>query len=146
MADACKKSSMMAWMNLVRVYERMQRHTALHMGHFDLTPAQYDVLAQLSDAPGISQQDLAARLMVTKGNVCGLIDRLSARGYVERREDPEDRRSNLLYLTEVGQRLAEEAIPAYGDFVSDHMSSLTEIEQHALEDLLVKLDRSLEDH
>ena len=55
---------------------------------------------------GITQQELAERLLVTKANVVGLIDRVSPAGWVERRADPEDRRVNRLYLTNAGRKLA----------------------------------------
>lgn len=133
-------------MYLTRVYDKLQHHAANHLVCYDLTPAQYGVLAQLSDAPGMSQQTLAQRLLVTKGNVCSLIDRMSAHGLVERRPDPEDRRINLLYLTEEGQRAAANAVPAYSDFVSGHLAGLTADEQRSLEALLTKLDTFLDQH
>lgn len=142
----CNQSAMLVWLQLVRVNEKMQHHAGDHLECYDLTPAQYDVLAQLDAAPGITQQALALRLMVTKGNICGLIDRLERRKFVERRVDPEDRRSNLLYLTEVGKQIAETAVPAYGQFVAEHMSRLSDAEKEALKALLSKLERILDDH
>src|SRR3954466_1746616 len=112
-------SAMPSWLYLVRVHDKMQRHLMEHLGNYDLTTAQYDVLAYLSRMPGITQQALAQELLVTKGNICGLIDRLSAHGLVERRNDPEDRRANLLYLTTGGEKLAKEAVPAYSEFVQE---------------------------
>src|SRR5438128_1330245 len=85
-------SSVSAWLDLVRVYEKVNRHLMNHLSKYDLSTAQYDVLAHLSQKPGITQQALAQELLVTKGNICGLIDRMSAHGLVERRNDPEDRR------------------------------------------------------
>ena len=137
---------MSAWLQLVRVHEKLQHHAGAHLECYDLTPAQYDVLAQLSDAPGMTQQALAERLMVTKGNVCGLIDRMSERGFVQRRADPEDRRANLLFVTELGRDVAEKAIPAYAQFVREHLAVLDEGEQRALEALLRKVERSLDHH
>lgn len=137
---------MSAWLQLVRVHEKLQHHAGAHLECYDLTPAQYDVLAQLSDAPGMTQQALAERLMVTKGNVCGLIDRMSERGFVQRRADPEDRRANLLFVTELGRDVAEKAIPAYAQFVREHLAVLDEGEQRALESLLRKVERSLDHH
>ncbi len=145
-AGACSGSALQAWLYLMRVHDKIQRHFTLHLECYDLTPAQYDVLAQLSVAPGIPQQELAQRLLVTKGNVCGLIDRMSARGLVERRADADDRRLNLLYLTERGEELAHKAVPVYGEFIQTHMAGLSESEQRTLKELLLKLDGSLEEH
>ena len=146
MGDQCSATGIQAWLALIRVHDKMQRHTASHLECYDLTTAQYDVLAQLHDSPGIPQQELAERLFVSKGNVCGLIDRMSKHGLVERRGDPEDRRINLLYLTELGQKVAVDAVPAYGDFILDHFANLSEKEQQTLGDLLRKLETYLEGH
>lgn len=137
---------MSAWLQLVRVHDKLQHHAGAHLECYDLTPAQYDVLAQLSDAPGMTQQALAERLRVTKGNVCGLIDRMSERGFVQRRADPEDRRANLLFVTDLGRDVAEKAIPAYAQFVREHLAVLDEGEQRTLEALLRKVERSLDNH
>jgi DNA-binding MarR family transcriptional regulator len=146
MSAACSDTAMSAWLQLVRVHEKLQHHASSHLEGYALTPAQYDVLAQLSDAPGMTQQALAERLMVTKGNVCGLIDRMSERGFVQRRSDPEDRRANLLFVTDLGREVAEQAIPAYAQFVREHLAVLDESEQRALEALLRKVEASLDDH
>ena len=69
-----------------------------------LTGPQFDVLATLHRGEGIMQQELAARMLVTKGNVTGVVDRMEALGWIERRPDPEDRRVNRLYLTEAEGR------------------------------------------
>ena len=68
-----------------------------------LTLAQFDVLMTLLQTDGITQQELAEWLIVTKANVVGLIDRVSALPAGSNgRSDPEDRRVNRLYLTKVG--------------------------------------------
>src|SRR5690242_9576078 len=103
-----RQPGLIAWMHLMRVHNKMQHHASDHLDYYDLTPAQFEVLAHLSADQGISQQVLAQKLLVTKGNVCGLIDRMSTQGLVERRCDPDDRRSNLLFLTDKGQALAAE--------------------------------------
>ena len=133
----------LTWIHLMRVYDKMQHRSMRHLAEYDLTTPQFDVLAQLKVNEGISQQALSEQLLVTKGNVCGLIDRLESRGLVERREDPEDRRSNRLYLTEEAHALADEVIPAHEDFIRQQMSALREDEQRALHKLLRDLDKSL---
>jgi DNA-binding MarR family transcriptional regulator len=113
------------------------------LGKYNLTLAQFDVLSRLSVAEGMTQQALADQLLVTKGNVCGLIDRLSEQGLVERRADPEDRRANLLFLTPAGRELAAQVIPAHQAVLRGLMRGLDGDEQRHLLALLRKLDRSL---
>src|ERR1043165_3303615 len=127
-----RSPGLIAWLHLMRVYQKMQHHSMLQLQEYNVTPAQFEGLSRLSITPGITQQALAEKLLVTKGNVCGLIDRLEEQGMVERRCDPQDKRSNLLYLTEAAQKLASEVIPAHEEFIQEHMSSLSEDEQRDL--------------
>ena len=141
-----KRPGLLAWLHLVRTYNKMHHHSMDQLKCSHMTPARFDVLAQLSVAPGISQQELSDRLLVTKGNTTTLLDKMTAQGLVERCPDPEDRRSYRLHLTEKGQQLAETLIPSHEDFIQEHMSALSDEEQRALLALLRDLDRSLERH
>ncbi len=124
---------------MARIVTRTQRATAEHLRQFDLTPAQFDVLAQVSSAPGPSQQELADRLLVTQGNVCQLLDGLERKELVERRREG---RSNRVFLTPRGHDLAARAVPEHELWQAQRMSALSDDEQRTLLDLLRKLDRS----
>ena len=89
------------------------------------TLAQFDVLITLWHTEGISQQELAEWLILDQANVVGLIDRVSAAGWVERRQDPEDRRINRLYLTEAGRKLACQSQPGQQALVKNIFGRLT---------------------
>ncbi len=65
----------------------------------DMTMSQGWVLVHLVRENGLRQSDLADRMDIATVTVSKLIDRLEARGYVERRSDPDDRRSNRIYAT-----------------------------------------------
>jgi len=65
---------------------------------FGMTRAQWIILARLDRQPGISQNELATICEVEPITVARLIDRLEARGMVERRPDPSDRRVRRLHL------------------------------------------------
>lgn len=64
-----------------------------------MTRAQWMILRRLERRPGLSQNELAAMVEVEPITVGRLIDRLEARGLVERRNDPHDRRVHRLHLT-----------------------------------------------
>jgi MarR family transcriptional regulator, transcriptional regulator for hemolysin len=64
----------------------------------DMTRAQWGILLWLEREPAISQKELAELLEVEPITVARLIDRLEARGMVERRPDPRDRRIWRLHL------------------------------------------------
>jgi DNA-binding MarR family transcriptional regulator len=138
-----KDKGVLAWLYMMRVSDKMERLSHDNLLRFDLTPAQFDVLAHLIAAEGISQQTLSEKLFVTKGNVCGLIGRLEERGLVERRTDPEDRRSNMLFLTPAGRELTERVVPAHEQFIREHMSTLDAEQQQQLKSLMRHLDKNL---
>ena len=106
----------------------------------DLTLAQFEALVGLSKNGAVSQQELADHLLVTQGNVVGLIDRLSARGFVERRRSATDPRVNLLEITESAHRLVERVLPRQLELISRLMTTLTRAEADALESLLSRVD------
>jgi DNA-binding MarR family transcriptional regulator len=135
--------AVLAWLRLARVYSKMQRHLQQHVRRFGLSLPQFDVLAHIGAAEGISQQALAERLLVTKGNICGLLDRMAAAGLVERRADPADRRVNRLYLTPAGRSLFVQVVPAHEAAVARLMGALPPNEQRTLLCLLRTLDRAL---
>jgi DNA-binding MarR family transcriptional regulator len=107
------------WFRMMRLETRMRSVVAERLRAFDLSVPQCDVLTTLSEQEGISQQDLAERLYVTKGNISGLIDRLAAAGLVERRALPGDRRSHALHLTEAGRAAAAHGIATQVGFVEE---------------------------
>ncbi|NIX76794.1 MarR family winged helix-turn-helix transcriptional regulator [Microvirga terricola] len=89
-----------------------------------LSVPQFDLLSTLTEREGLSQQELAERLYVTKGNVSGLLDRMVEAGLVERRAIPGDRRSNSLHLTAKGRDLAEKGIALQKSYVERTLGSL----------------------
>jgi MarR family transcriptional regulator for hemolysin len=64
-----------------------------------MTRAQWAVLSKLRRSEGLKQRELADMLDLAPITLARLIDKLTASGLVERREDPTDRRANRLYLT-----------------------------------------------
>lgn len=135
------KRSIVAWQHLTRVYQQIARRERETLLFFHLTTAQFDVLSHLWRAPGISQQALAERLLVTKGNICGLIDRLEISGLVERRPAPQDRRSHHLYLTQTGASTFQQAAPALEQELEHLFRGLSEEELRSLSGLFNRLEQ-----
>ncbi|WP_244525660.1 MarR family winged helix-turn-helix transcriptional regulator [Pseudooceanicola nitratireducens] len=73
----------------------------------DMTMSQGWVLVHLLRENGLRQSELAERLEVATVTTSKLIDRLEARGYVERRTDPEDRRSNRVFATDQAKAIVK---------------------------------------
>jgi MarR family transcriptional regulator, 2-MHQ and catechol-resistance regulon repressor len=133
----------LGWLRLMRVHQKVNRVSGERLKGWDLSLAQFDVLAHVGAAEGISQQELADSLLVTKGNVCQLLDRMEGRGLILRRQEG---RTNRLFLTEEGRRLFEEVVPAHEAMIAGRFSVLSEEEQSQLCELLRKVDRALDAH
>lgn len=70
----------------------------------NINPSQLPILLGLYNEDGVSQQHLADLCDLNKSVVTKTIDKLAEEEFVYRKVDPEDRRSNLIYLTEKGER------------------------------------------
>ena len=125
------------WFRLLRLNTRIRLAMASRLKKLNLSTAQCDVLTTLTEAEGISQQDLAQRLYVTKGNISGLVDRLVEAGLVQRRSLNGDRRSHSIFLTEPGRKLALEGIAAQRDFVATSLGRMNAARLHEFEALLI---------
>jgi DNA-binding MarR family transcriptional regulator len=131
-ADAAR-----VWFRLLRLESRINTALGSRLRALGLTAPQCDVLTTLTEREGVSQQELAERLYVTKGNISGLIDRLVASKLVERRAIAGDRRSHAIYLTAAGRHRAEEAIAMQREFVAQTFGQLPPEKLVAFEELLI---------
>ena len=77
-----------------------------------ITPVQYAALNAVQRQPGLDQRTLASTIGFDTSTIGGVIDRLERRGLVERQASPTDRRVRLLRLTEAGEALARDVVPA----------------------------------
>lgn len=136
-----RQPGILAWLRMTRFYHKVLRRSEEQMRLRGLSMAQFDVLAHVGAAPGLTQQELADSLLVTKGNVCQLLDRMQRTDLIERRQEG---RANRLFLTPRGEELFREIVPAHEDLISTQFASLTADEQVALLELVRTLDRSLD--
>ena len=137
------KLGVRTWLHLTHIMHTVGRRLSGHLEHYDLTLAQFGVLAQLQAASHISQQMLADRLFVTKGNVVGLLNRLECRQLVERRPDPEDGRMHVVSLTPQGASLAARVVPEHEELVAACLGVIAPQDQRTLHQLVHTLDRAL---
>lgn len=108
----------------------------------DLTPLEHAILVHLnndSGEPGIDQNALAARLGVDRNNTSLLIERLVAKGLVERRVNGADRRARLLRLTTGGEKLHRRLRPGATSDQFRLLECLKPHERELLLDLLVRV-------
>ena len=127
------------WFRLIRLEARMQAAVGDRLREIGVSIPQCDVLTTLTEKEGVSQQELAKRLYVTKGNISGLIDRLAEAGLVERRSTAADRRQHAIHLTKAGRAMADKAIQVQRRWIAATLGRMTEPALEALEAQLIGL-------
>ncbi len=132
----------LAWLRMARFTNKVTRSGGEQLRCLGLSLGQFGVLAHLGAADGMSQTELADALSLTQGNICQLVDKLEHAGLLLRRPDG---RTNRLYLTERGQALYDDVVPAHEALIEDQFSSLTPRQQEELLALVRILDRAMED-
>src|SRR5262245_35226318 len=110
---------------------------------FDMTLPRFDLMAQLDKAPnGMKLGELSQRLMVSNGNITGLVDRLVEQGLLDRQAAPNDRRAQLVRLSPDGRRLFRSMAAAHEEWVAEAFADLAPGEIETLMRLLGKAKSS----
>jgi DNA-binding MarR family transcriptional regulator len=131
--EACR-----AWQLLMKFYFVQRRHLPDWAGRFGLSHVQCQVLHLIEPGRPVPMSRLADVLSCDASNVTGLVDRLEARGLLERRPSAADRRVKVLDLTPAGTRLRAEMLRHMaGEDLP--LASLTPEERRALVRLLERL-------
>ena len=110
---------------------------------FDVTLPRFDVMAQLDKTPdGMTLGELSSRMMVSNGNVTGLVERLVADGLIARKRAPNDRRAQIVRLAPAGRRAFRAMARAHEGWILEMLSDLKPSEIATLMGLLAKAKRS----
>jgi len=119
----------------VRVFRDFMRNVPPH----DVSPGLLGMLMLIEANPGLTQSALAAAVELDRSTMVGVIDRMEARGWVERRVTRNDRRAYQLILTPAGAA----AVDQFKNLVAAHekriLSGLSEPETRILHDLLTRV-------
>ncbi|MGQ9366042.1 MarR family winged helix-turn-helix transcriptional regulator [Azospirillum sp. A39] len=112
---------------------------------FDATPARFDVMALLDKAPegGLTMGELSKRLMVTNGNVTGIVERLVRDGLAIRTTVAGDRRTCFVRLTPDGVAAQRAMADAHEGWLTDLVKGLEREEMTVLLALLDRLKQSV---
>ncbi|MFH1062292.1 MAG: MarR family transcriptional regulator [Candidatus Omnitrophota bacterium] len=110
---------------------------------FDITDAQYNVMIIIKlEKRKLTQVEISERMVSSRGNVTGLIDKLEKKGYVRRLPVEGDRRVYHVQLTAQGMRKLEEVEPEYLKVIEKNMMCVSDDESRSLNQLLVKIRKS----
>jgi DNA-binding MarR family transcriptional regulator len=106
---------------------------------FDVTLPRFDLMAQLDRAPdGMTLSDVSKRMMVSNGNVTGLVERLVESGHLDRRTSESDRRVQVIRLTKLGRAEFRRMATEHETWIAEIFSDLTPKDVRELMRLLAK--------
>lgn len=110
---------------------------------YGLSGAQYNLLNVVAETEdGVSQRELSDRLVVDRSNITGLLDRMEAAGWVQRRDHPGDRRAYRVQLTAAGRSLWREVTPHYLAVVAQVTRGVTRSRQSEMVATLRQLEKA----
>ena len=130
---------------LAETYAAFLRKSDRRIRSLGLTSPQFEVIATLGDSNNMTCKSLSERSLVTRGTLTGVLDRLEAKGLVERVPSRQDRRSIIIRLTVKGQKLYRKVFPAQMSYMKPYFDRvLTTKEMNGLSEMLLRLKGSLE--
>lgn len=133
-AASASKQRLRLWLRLLRATRSIEAELRERLREtYDTTLPRFDVLAALHRAgDGLKMSELSRVLMVSNGNVTGIVDRLVADGLIERVPIPGDRRATLVRLTEEGRTRFEAMAAEHERWIDDMLVSLSDAEVAAM--------------
>ena len=127
-----------------RMTFRQTIQRVLKSNNVDMTFEMLQVMHRLWKKPGVSQQYLAEQTAKDKACLTNLINNLEKKGWVERREDPSDRRNKQIHLTEAGEELSHRVKPLIRNVYDEVGARLTTRQIESFMNNLKKLDEILD--
>ncbi|WP_329609770.1 MarR family winged helix-turn-helix transcriptional regulator [Paracoccus benzoatiresistens] len=125
---ATARQRLRLWLQMLKAvrYVENDLRERLRQG-YDMTLPRFDVMAALLAAPdGLRMTELSQQLMVSNGNVTGIVDRLVADGLAERETMETDRRAFRVRITEKGAHLMREMTVRHRDWIDELFAEVTE--------------------
>lgn len=111
-----------SWLAVIRTYQECTRRYSQLLAHYELTVPQLDVLSAINKhAPEATPKAIAEELVVTRGNITGVLNRLHERGLIETRQHATDGRSFVCELTDAGRSVFDRARAGARAFISEQL-------------------------
>lgn len=131
------------WIALVRAEKAVVRALTKSLAPLDLKIGQLDVLMNLYRHPGMSQHDVARRLLVGRSNITMLLPQLETQGLLRRESDARDKRIMRLYLTETGEALLMKALKIYSALIERVMAQSSPTECDTMGEQMRRIEEML---
>ncbi|MDE2028100.1 MAG: MarR family transcriptional regulator [Candidatus Omnitrophica bacterium] len=129
------------FLNLTYTYDVLNGQIAGLITPYGITRAGFNVLRILSRSQGkaCKQNEISQLMLVSRANITGLVDSLSRKGLVERIDDPNDRRVNMIKLLPKGERLLDAVLPGFYKFMHNMCAVFSTSDKKVFNDVLIRL-------
>ena len=131
------------WIVLARATSAITARVQEQLSEHGLTIAEFGILEVLYHKGPLPVGEIQKRILVSSGGVTYLVDRLEAKGLVERKAGAADRRTRYAELTDAGTAFIDRFFPAHTDLIESLMSELSAEEQESAHRLMRRLGRSV---
>lgn len=133
------------WIAVAKASQIIHQKLAKSLIALDIKVPHLDIMANLYRFEGISQQDLARKLLVGRSNISMLLPQIEKRGLIQRRPDDRDKRILRLYLTEKGRDITRKALAMELELIEHSMSTTTLDECNRVGDIMNRMIKKMED-
>ena len=134
--DEASSSALRLWVIMSRAHSAIAAHASADVARHGLTIAEFGILEALYHRGPMLLGEVQRRILVSSGGITFLVDRLTAKGLVERRTCQEDRRARYAALTPAGTELVAKIFPEHAALLTQVMEGLTLEEQGTAADLM----------
>lgn len=137
---------MRAWLAIVGSFTSVERSLRRRFSRvFNSSLPRYDVLTALVQFPdGLTMGQLASKLMVSKGNITGVVGRLQEHRYVRQATSRTDRRVQVVTITAEGQELWNQMHAEYRAVIDELLSPLSKAQANALTRSLIQAQEKID--
>jgi MarR family transcriptional regulator, organic hydroperoxide resistance regulator len=132
------------WIAVARVHALWKKVFSEALAPLGIQLAHYDVLANIFHVPGLTQQQLAEKLLVGRSAMSMLLPELERRELIERRGDEADRRVRRLWLTPEGEALTRQAMAIHVERIEAMMHVLSDEECQSVGEMMRRVAKALE--
>lgn len=135
-------------MNFAKTADLIEEVFENYYKKYELSKPQFNAIYAIFKAgdEGITLSSLGSKMFVTRANITTLVDRIEARGLIQRIINPNDRRSIKAVITKDGKKLIDTILPTHQIFSSKILGFLTESEKKRCDELLTRIQRELIDN
>lgn len=111
---------------------------------FDLTLEQLHILKTMPSTEGMTQKAIGAAVNKSPANMTRILDRLEGKNLVKRRQDPNDRRATLVFVTEKGKKIIIQVTTIFDSFSTHFLDGVTDQEQQIIREAFNKMSDNLQ--